>query len=71
MAGGGAQQQAFGGGGGTLQVEQRRSYYVLAEIAGGNSHMALAKGAGGAGAFWQLLIVLGKSPTGSGVSRSI
>ncbi|MNT69993.1 hypothetical protein D3C72_2083460 [compost metagenome] len=51
LAGGSAQQQAFGGGGGALQVEQRRSYHMLAEIAGGNSHGALANDAGGAGAF--------------------
>ena len=66
----GAEQQRFGSGGVAPQIEQGRADDVLTQIAGGNSHKALAKGAGGVRC---LAAVLGsnKDPAGSGVSRSI
>ena len=44
LAGGGSQEQGFGGGGMAAQVDQGGPNNVLAELAGGNSHIALATG---------------------------
>ncbi|MNT63552.1 hypothetical protein D3C72_2013780 [compost metagenome] len=46
----------------TPQIDQRGAYDVLDQLAGCNSHIALAKNDRWGRGAWQLVVILGKAP---------